>query len=127
MSINKINSDQPIDEMEDEERELIQQKNDELKPSESKTGANSHVNFDPANNLKSMRQRCFSNGERDYSDLMNQFHASKFSQNLVKSDNDEEKEKSFDLEINNSFANFGAKNSITLNKENFLTYDKKVE
>lgn len=74
----KVNSDQPVDEMEDEERELLSIK-DVKKERQTRdcrnTGANSIKNsgrVQAQDHRESFKQRCFSNTEKDYACLINQ-------------------------------------------------------
>ena len=74
--INKANSDQPIDEMEEEERELTSLKNkgEEIKNNEHRifTGSNSYKNTEVINNEEAWRLKFQSISEKESPNLISQ-------------------------------------------------------
>jgi len=134
--INKLNSDTPIDAMEDEERELtlLQSKKVEKGTPEigntgnstmkNSIGARSNKNNKPLYN----KQGSHSNTEKEYdwliSNLKNQVNN---KEEILKSDKYLEAQNSFSFENNELFNKTVQDKNISLNKSNFLTYDKKVK
>jgi hypothetical protein len=134
MFINKINSDQPVDEMIDEEMELTQLK-EKSEQSHMKyirqtghTSKKGSINIKPQQHRESFKNRWFSNTEKDYDCLININNDinSKIEEN-VKSNGVENHHQSFSFD-NNDVSNSKVQDkNIALNKSNHLTYDKKVK
>ena len=132
-----MNSDQPVDPMEDEERELTQLNNSKkinrINAEFGNTGISTMKNSLGAvsyqhNKIINHKRGSQANTEKEYDCLINNIRKQVHDkEEFLKSDKYLDPQNSFSFDNNEILNKTVQDKNISLNKSNFLTYDKKVK